>query len=382
MKTRANSRRSNSPQWMVGLALVLISTFATAHKPSDSYLTLQIAGNQIHGQWDIALRDLDYAIGLDTDQNNAITWGELRAQHATIASYALSRLHLSAEHQRCNAIPVTQLVDNHSDGAYEVLRFNAKCPHAVGMLSIDYRLFSDLDPQHKGLLQIVGPNGTRTAILGSPAPLQSFDLGINDWRASFKQYLSLGIWHIWTGFDHLLFLFSLLLPAVLTWHGARWQGSTSLRASLLDIAKVVTAFTLAHSVTLSLAALNVLSLPSRLVESTIAASVILAALNNVYPLVSNRRWLLAFCFGLIHGFGFAAVLRDLGLPSGALLTSLVAFNLGVECGQLSLVALFIPLAWPLRSGVFYRRVMFGGSFAIAALALVWFSERAFLLKIL
>ena len=314
----------------MGLALLGFCALVSAHKPSDSYLTVHVSGPHIQGQWDIALRDLDYALGLDTDQNNVITWGELRAQHATIASYALSRLHLSAEHQTCNAIAATHLVDNHSDGAYEVLRFNAECPHAVGMLSIDYRLFADLDPQHKGLLQIVGPSGTRTAILGGTAPLQSFDLGINDWRASFKQYLSLGIWHIWTGFDHLLFLFSLLLPAVLTLHGARWQGSTSLRASLVVIAKVVTAFTLAHSVTLSLAALNVVSLPSRLVESTIAASVILAALNNIYPLVSNRRWLLAFCFGLIHGFGFAAVLRDLGLPSGALLTSLVAFNLGVE----------------------------------------------------
>ena len=373
---------SHSTRWLAGLALLGFCAAVAAHKPSDSYLTLQIAGNQIHGQWDIALRDLDYAIGLDADQNNAITWGELRAQHAAIASYALSRLRLESEHHACTTTPETHLVDSHSDGTYEVLRFTAVCPHAVRTLGIDYRLFSDLDPQHKGLVQIVGPSGTRTAILGSTRPSLSFDLANQDWRASFKQYLSLGIWHIWTGFDHLLFLFSLLLPAVLTLHGARWQGSTNLRASLLDIAKVVTAFTLAHSVTLSLAALNVVSLPSRLVESTIAASVILAALNNIYPLVSNRRWLLAFCFGLIHGFGFAAVLRDLGLPSGALLTSLVAFNLGVEAGQLSLVALFIPLAWPLRAGVFYRRVMVGGSCAIAALALVWFSERAFLLKIL
>lgn len=382
MKTCATSRSSNLSRWIAALALVLFSSFAAAHKPSDSYLTLQVVGNQIHGQWDIALRDLDYAIGLDADQNNVINWGELRAQHAAIASYALSRLRLESEHYACTATPETHLVDNHSDGAYEVLRFTALCPQAVRTLGIDYRLFADLDPQHKGLLQIVGPSGTRTAILGITSPSLKVDLATQDWRASFKQYLSLGIWHIWTGFDHLLFLFSLLLPAVLTLHGARWHGSTNLRASLIDIAKVVTAFTLAHSVTLSLAALGVVSLPSRLVESTIAASVILAALNNLYPIVAGRRWLLAFCFGLIHGFGFAAVLRDLGLPPGALLTSLVAFNLGVECGQLSLVALFIPLAWPLRAGVFYRRVMVGGSCAIAALALVWFSERAFLLKIL
>ena len=137
---------SHSTRWLAGLALLGFCAAVAAHKPSDSYLTLQIAGNQIHGQWDIALRDLDYAIGLDADQNNAITWGELRAQHAAIASYALSRLRLESEHHACTTTPETHLVDSHSDGTYEVLRFTAVCPHTVRTLGIDYRLFADLDP--------------------------------------------------------------------------------------------------------------------------------------------------------------------------------------------------------------------------------------------
>ena len=112
--------------------------------------------------------------------------------------------------------------------------------------------------------------------------------------------------------------------------------------------KVVTAFTVAHSITLSLAALGVISLPSRLVESAIAASVVLAALNNVCPVVYGGRWIIAFCFGLIHGFGFASVLTDLGLPQDSLLLALVAFNLGVELGQLAIVAVFLPIAYALR----------------------------------
>jgi len=369
-------------QLILTTMLLVFSSAVAAHKPSDSYLTLAIDNNRINGQWDIALRDLDYAIGLDTNQDNQITWGELRAQHAAIASYALARLAIRSDDHPCPVTSQTQLVDSHSDGAYTVLKFTAACGASIKHLALDYHLFSDLDPQHKGLLQIIVNGNSRTAIFSNTAPRLTFDLGQMSWRTSFKQYFELGVWHIWTGYDHLLFLFSLLLPAVLTLSGSTWRGSNSLRASAFDVLRVVTAFTVAHSITLSLAALDVIHLPSRLVESTIAASVICAACNNIYPITSQRRWLLAFCFGLIHGFGFAATLRDLGLPSTALLSSLVAFNLGVEAGQLSLVAMFLPLAWPLRSGAFYRRVMIGGSLAIASLAVVWFSERAFLLKIL
>ena len=144
----------------------------------------------------------------------------------------------------------------------------------------------------------------------------------------------------------------------------------------MDVVRVVTAFTLAHSLTLTLAALGVLALPSRLVESAIAASVIVAALNNLRPLYQRGRVLFAFGFGLLHGFGFASVLADLGLPQDALLLSLVGFNVGVELGQLAIVAVFLPLAWWLRNGLFYRRVvMLGGSAVIALVAAVWLLER-------
>jgi hypothetical protein len=141
--------------------------------------------------------------------------------------------------------------------------------------------------------------------------------------------------------------------------------------------KVVTAFTVAHSITLTLAVLGVIDLPSRLVESVIAASVVAAALNNVRPLVIGRLWTVAFGFGLVHGFGFASVLADLGLPQGALALALVGFNVGVELGQLAIVGLFLPLAYALRGSVFYRRwMMVGGSLAIALLAGAWLVERA------
>ena len=370
-------------RWLGCVLIILICRPVLAHKPSDSYLSLEVRATHLEGQWDIALRDLDYAIGLDSDQNDQITWGELRAHHDAISTYALAHLGIEADGLACATQPTTHLVDAHSDGAYAVLRFRADCPGPVTRLQLDYRLFFDLDPQHKGLLRLSKDSNTRSAVLAIDDPIQSFALGQSGMLTEMRQYLKLGIWHIWFGFDHVLFLFSLLLPAVLTRHNHRWQAAANLRISLWDVARVVTAFTLAHSVTLSLAALGVVSIPSRVVESTIAASVVIAACNNLYPVFLERRWILAFVFGLIHGFGFASVLQDLGLPAAHLMASLVAFNLGVEFGQLALVALFIPLVWQIRGSAFYRwPVMTGGSVAIALLAVVWFCERALLVTLL
>lgn len=151
----------------------------------------------------------------------------------------------------------------------------------------------------------------------------------------------------------------------------------------LETAGIVTAFTLAHSLTLTLAVLDVVDLPSRLVETAIAFTIVLAALNNLFPLVTTRRWSLAFGLGLIHGFGFASALRDLGLPSDALALALAGFNLGVETGQLAIVAIALPLAFVLRQTWLYRRLALPvGSAAVALLALVWCLERGLNINLL
>lgn len=357
---------------------------ARAHKPSDSYLTLNVGvQGRITGRWDIALRDLDYAIGLDANGDGAVTWGELRTRHADIAAYALARLAILADGQTCTITPGSQQVDDHTDGAYTVLLLSIACPHAPQRLAVTYTLFADLDPQHRGLLNLKAQKSTRTAVLGPQAPSQQFDLQRTSRLSQFTDYLREGVWHIWVGYDHILFLLSLLLPAALVMRNGAWRPAERLRQPLLDVVKIVTSFTVAHSITLSLATLGVVSLPSRWVESAIALSVVLAALNNVFPVFQGRRWLVAFCFGLIHGFGFAGVLQDLGLPQGALLLALVGFNLGVEAGQLAIVALFLPLAFSLRRTGFYRRAVFtGGSLVIALVAGVWLAERVFVFKLL
>lgn len=354
------------------------SSAAYAHKPSDSYLAIKIVENRLEGQWDIALRDLELAVGIDQNGNGELTWDEIRARHADIAAYALSRLSLNSDSSACPAKPIGHLIDHHTDGAYAVLRFEAECSNPVSALEVNYRLLFDLDPQHRGLLRLDHRDETMTAIFSPERPKQQFGESESSRFNQFIAYLKHGVWHIWIGFDHILFLLALLLPAVLVLNKRNWQPSPSFKASFIDVLKIVTAFTVAHSITLTLATLGIVQLASRWVESAIAASVLIAALNNVFPVFQSRRWMAAFAFGLIHGFGFATVLGDLGLPQSALLLALVGFNVGVELGQLAIVAAFLPIAYAVRKTWFYHRiVLIAGSILIAFISAVWLIERAF-----
>jgi hypothetical protein len=159
---------------------------------------------------------------------------------------------------------------------------------------------------------------------------------------------------------------------------ARWYPVAAFKVALWDVVKVVTAFTLAHSITLSIAALGYIELPSRWVESVIAASVILAALNNLVPIFTKKRAFLAFAFGLIRGFGFASVLAGLGLKESSRLWGLLGFNLGVEIGQLALVVVFLPVAYKFSRYPLYKPVVLKScSIGIAGLASLWLMERIF-----
>ncbi len=379
-------------------AMLAGHTAAQAHKPSDSYLTLTATapanatgGQAITARWDIALRDLDYVLQLDRDGNGELNWGETRQREADITQLATKALLISASEKACPwQVTAPMALDKHSDGTYAVLSLTAQCPIAVGApnapkaISATYSLFFDVDPSHRGLLQWLAPAATGNAptaqalIFSTESASQSLSLEATGWWQTFRQYVIEGVWHIWIGYDHILFLLALLLPAVLIRRANQWEPAPTLRGAAVETLKVVTAFTVAHSITLSLAALQVISLPSRWVESVIAASVVLAALNNLRGTVDKRRWVLAFIFGLIHGFGFASVLADLGLPQSALVLALVGFNVGVELGQLAIVAVFLPIAFWLRATRFYRvGVLTGGSIVVAILASWWMAQRMF-----
>ncbi len=361
---------------LLAVALLCIGALAQAHVASNSFLRLDVDGTQLQGVLELSVRDAEIAVGLDRDRDGRVSWGEVRAGRDAIDVYLLAHLMLAAPDGRCVLRPGAVQINERVDGNYLWLPFTAQCASNPRRLQIGYRMLDQEDPSHRGLLVLNARGRTQTAVLGGTRPVQDFDLERPSAGYAFVQYLQAGIWHIWSGIDHLLFLLSLLLPAVLVRRERRWQAVPIASPALWSILKVVTAFTLAHSVTLSLAAFDLVRLPTRLTESVIAASIIVGALNNVFPIVTESRWRIAFAFGLLHGFGFATVLSEMGLPQGARLLSLVAFNLGVEAGQLAVVLAVMPLAYLLRATRFYQRgLMPWGSTAIAGLALFWFIQR-------
>ncbi len=369
------------------LMLVLATLFhatALAHKPSDSYLTLRASpsSEDVRVRWDIALRDLDYVLELDRDGNGELTWGEVRTRADDITRYATRHLVLTADDKACEWQPPAPMqLDKHSDGTYAILTMNARCETGkLRELKLRYSLLFDVDPSHRGLVQWQPKAGdtSQALIFANTSAEQILGLQPQGPWSTLLQYLKDGVWHIWIGFDHILFLLALLLPAVLVRREAQIEAAPRFGGAFIDVLKVVTAFTVAHSITLTLAALEVVSLPSRIVESAIALSVVVAALNNLRGGVDSRRWIMAFAFGLLHGFGFASVLADLGLPQDALLLALIGFNVGVEIGQLAIVAVFLPVAFALRKTAFYRvGVLKVGSTLVALIALWWFIQRAF-----
>jgi hypothetical protein len=367
--------------------LLLQAQSALAHKPSDSYLSLRVDGDALSGHWDIALRDLDVVLDLDRNHDARIDWGEVRTRLGEIDAYASSHLALSLGAARCTLAASDHQIDHHSDGAYIVLSLAGRCPARIDALTVDYSLLFDLDAQHRGLLKLdsgaAANTSVTTAVFPADKHVQTFAVGATSAWTQLRSFIGDGVEHIALGYDHILFLVALLLPAVLGRIGRGWTPVPKLSAALWNVGTTVTAFTLAHSITLSLATLHVVQLPSRLTESMIALSVLVTAIDNLVPILPAKRWIVAFVFGLMHGFGFASVLVDLNLPRSALAISLFGFNVGVELGQLILVALLIPLAYAARATRAYQPLALrGGSVVIALLAFGWLVERSLNLRLM
>jgi len=209
-------------------------------------------------------------------------------------------------------------------------------------------------------------------------PTVSINLDDPDLWAAFTGTVALGADHIFIGTDHILFVLVLLLPAVMLFSLSNgWAPVPSFGQALWRVLKIATAFTLAHSITLTLGGLEIVELPSKLVETIIAISIIAAAIHNLKPIFANREALIAFSFGIFHGFGFAGLLSELGVGRGQRLLSLFGFNLGVEIGQAFIIILLFPALFLMRRTVYYPALMKLGSIVLAGVAFIWAIERIF-----
>ena len=423
--------------WCAGLVaaapvLALVPLPALAHKSSDAYLFIDVQPDRSDLRWDIALRDLDVALALDADSNRDLTWGEIRAAWPRIDALALASLAVEG-----SRFAVTgHALEQRNDGAYAVLKLSAPC-QITPRTTLHYSLFAELDPTHRGIVRqavsggaailrmlvpaaipaaltynataqgVAGPastavtpttagnlipqvagQATRTPDQGALADPASAAVATADAAHSAPNaaagdadphapsFIFEGVRHILTGYDHLLFLLCLLLPAVLRRHAGQWQAVAGWREAMLPVAKTVTLFTLAHSVTLALAALGWVRLSPSIVEPAIAATIMLAAVDNLRPVLLRWRGWVTLVFGLIHGFGFAGVLGELQLPPAQFGWVLFQFNLGLELGQLCLVLAVVPLLFMLRRHTGDVPGVLRGRSALALLlAAIWLVER-------
>lgn len=354
---------------------------AGAHQASATFARLESTADPARLRYEIriAARDLYEVLELDGDRE--ATAGEIRAGQGDIMAYVSERLAFDADGADCRAEPVA--VEPVEQGQrFARVELAVVCPAPIRTIGLEYDLFFDLDRRHigfisvgRGTFQLTAPDHTRL----------EWDIG-GAVDSGLGGFVVSGVWHILDGLDHILFLLSLLLMAVIVrTGGADGVAVRPLRQAISYTGGIVTSFTVAHSFTLIGAALGWFELPGRLVESLIAASIVFVAVDNAIRLDPPRRYLVTFAFGLVHGLGFASMLRPL-LPPSQVVLPLLAFNVGVELGQLGLVVVAMPVLYAAIRGLGaarYRRVVLPlGAALLGGLGLIWFVERAFAVTLL
>ncbi|WP_435980404.1 HupE/UreJ family protein [Psychrobacter sp. DM4] len=361
---------------LLTMLLAMTATLVQAHESSTAYLNLNAidSESQYAAQYELSLRDLALLIDIDPNQDSEVSWSEVKAQAPLIEALIASQVSLQSVGQPCQVTTFAPLAIN-TRGGFNYLYTDFKVACASTLDNLDYQTLAGIDANHRLLLTEASDDTSLQVLSVGQSPLGSqADTGM---LAMAFNFLKSGIHHLLIGWDHLLFLFVLLIPAVYIRKQKQLVAVSKPKSALLEVFWIATSFTLAHSITLSLAALQVVSIPAQIIESIIALSIAFAALNNLVPLLRVRAVYLAFVFGLIHGFGFANVLVDLPLATSARVLALLSFNVGIELGQLVFIAVVFPLALILRHTQFYKwGIFYLGSLISIVVALWWFFERA------
>ena len=358
---------------------------SAAHNAGNSYLYLQIYPDSISGRFEIALSDFNPALGFSGTELE-ITADNLDQRIGFLQTYFLEHVSISNDQGPLSIDFTTHELLN-TEGGYVLMPFNlGGLDRVPETLSFEYSVLFDEDSAHRGFLLVehnwatgTFANENRVSLVFGPGSRhQVFDLTSSGRLRGFLALVHLGAEHMVLGLDHVFFLMALLLTVALRRKEGVWQPLEAPRPALWNVLTIVTAFAAAHAVALTLAALELLRLPEALVETMIAASTTLVALNILFPLFRGRIWWIVFGLSLFHGMGFAGGLMDLGVLDEHLGLSVVAFNIGIEIGQIVIVAVMLPLLFAVRRLELYRKVFL----KVAAVGLilvsgVWVIERAF-----
>lgn len=363
---------------MLLCALIFGST-AQAHQPGTSSLILKLTeSGELTGEYHVSEVDYQTLSFQLEDRFKRINSAPFQSQIHGAEALAWMTITSNGETIEVSTEPKKRVQTE--DGPDAIVPFTIGAFNGEE-ITITFTSFFEFDPKHKVVTSLERVGDTKVGLISLDDTSWTVGLRTPSAWSQFLIFTWEGVWHIWIGIDHILFLIALLLPAVLKFTEGKFRPVDSFREGFFNVLKVVTAFTIAHSVTLSIAALHIVTLPSKWVESVIALSVVLAALNNIIPIVKDRAWVVAFGFGLIHGFGFANVLADLSLPTGTLAIALLSFNIGVEIGQLAIVMIFFPIAFYLRAHSLYQPIKLKlGSAVIAIIATLWIVDRVFELE--
>jgi HupE / UreJ protein len=358
------------------LFFVVLPEAAHAHAANTSYLKIEApdTSGPVRLVWDLNAADLDWTVDLDLDANGFVTWGEVQERRDAIATLALQSLQVQRGGNACTLSMDDLALTRHTDATFISLALRAQC-QVAGPLAVSSSLFFSQDAAQRVLVDarlgqqsfntVISPQAQRWEQPAQASALQTF------WR-----FVQQGVVHVWVGYDHIAFVLLLVLPSVLRSSPQGWRSASGTREITRDLLGVITTFTVAHSVTLSLAATRIVVLPERPVEVAIAASIVAAGLLNLRPTATRWRLAIAFGFGLMHGFGFARALLEINTTGAGLLPMLAGFNVGVEIAQLVIVLIALPLLLRLRGYSFYAaRLMPAASVLTAAAGVVWMVTR-------
>lgn len=333
---------------------------AWAHPFSQSSSILVANGRDIRAVLTVDLISIHSMPDLDRNRDNRISYGEL--DDAIERIYDAVGRHFVV---RGPDAPVQTTVERYQlvDDTRVRLEILYRFPSDVTATDITSTLADITQPNHRHLMSVTIGGVTHEAVLGAGRPRATFDaVGTNSYLNTFGSFLWLGVEHIFTGYDHLAFLVGLLIAT----------------GTFRSLVKIVTSFTLAHSVTLALATFDLVMMPAKLTESLIALSIVYVAAENLLRSQAIERYRVTFLFGLVHGFGFSSILREMQLPSSNLALSLFSFNAGVELGQLAFVAVVFPMTVYLASSKWRTGIRSAVSFGVVCVSTYWFVQRAFL----
>jgi hypothetical protein len=355
-------------------AALFAAPAAYAHAVSTSFLSLHVDDAPVTVRWDIALQDLVWTVFVDANVDGVATWGEIQAAEPAISQAVLAQIAVDRGGVGCELRVRDFALAKRLEQNFLSIAMEARCSQP-GAVHVGGTLFMSGDASQRVLLSAVHGDASFQGVITPDSSGWTQPAEVSAWR-SFVRFVGEGVWHVWVGYDHIAFVLLLLLPSVLRPVEGRWRGQTQLTQVARDIVTIITAFTIAHSITLALAVTGTVKLPGKPIEVAIAASIAAAALLNLFPKYARFRLALAFGFGFVHGFGFANALAEIDAAGVKLLPLLAGFNIGVEIAQLSIVAAVLPLIYAARGTRWYSGgVMPLGSCALGAAGLVWLVQR-------